>query len=337
MFGRLLVVATVLIIVLFALVYRVFTLSSIAREKAGKPSEEFSTGKLHGILFMVFFFVGFGAIFWYSIKVSDKMILPLASEHGGDIDFLFWLTTGITGVAFLVTHMMLFFIPYFFRHDPNKRARFYPDNMTLEKIWTFVPAIALTLLIVLGWTTWSKITAPVPTDEEVVEIEVMGKQFNWELRYGGKDGKIGDYDFRKINATNSMGIDYADPKSKDDFKSNVLYLPKGRNVLLKIRARDVIHSVFLPHFRVKMDAVPGMPTQFWFKPNNTTEEIRTETGNPDFDFEMACTEICGKGHFGMRMKVVVQEQADFDKWHGSQTPWAEQNADEYNAQLSAKK
>lgn len=336
MFGLLIVVATVLIIVLFALVYRVFTLSSIAREKAGKPSEEFSSGKLHGILFMVFFFVGFGAIFWYSIVSSDRMILPLASVHGEEIDFLFWLTTGITGVAFFLTHILLFFFPYIYRHNPNKRAEFFPDSHTLELIWTILPSIVLTILIVLGWSTWTKITAPVP-EGDVVEIEVMGKQFNWELRYGGKDGEVGDYDFRKINATNSMGIDYNDPKSKDDFKSNVLYLPKGRNVLLKIRARDVIHSVFLPHFRVKMDAVPGMPTQFWFTPNKTTEEIREETGNPDFDFEMACTEICGKGHFGMRMKVVVEEQADFDKWHASQTPWAKENADEYNAQMSAKK
>ncbi|NJM26796.1 MAG: hypothetical protein HC859_16305, partial [Bacteroidia bacterium] len=116
--------------------------------------------------------------------------------------------------------------------------------------------------------------------------------------------------------------------SFDDFKSLELHLPKGKEILLKIRAKDVLHSVFLPHFRVKMDAVPGMPTQFKFIATKSTEDMRAETGNPNFNYELACTEICGRGHFSMRMVVVVEEEAAYEKWKASQEAWLKQNPDE---------
>ena len=106
-----------------------------------------------------------------------------------------------------------------------------------------------------------------------------------------------------------------------------IHLPKGKPVLLKIRARDVLHSVFLPHFRVKMDAVPGMPTQFWFVPTKTTAEMRAETGNPDFNYELACTEICGRGHFSMRLIVVVDEPAEYEQWKSEQGSFLSKNPD----------
>ena len=154
----------------------------------------------------------------------------------------------------------------------------------------------------------------------------MGKQFNWEVRYAGKDGSLGNYDFRKIDATNSMGVDFTDSNSFDDFMPREIHVPKGKNILLKIRARDVLHSVYMPHFRLKMDAVPGMKTQFWFIPTISTAEMREKTGNPEFDYELACTELCGTGHYAMRMVVVVDEPAEFDKWFSSQEPWAKKNA-----------
>ncbi|MEQ8423676.1 MAG: cytochrome c oxidase subunit II, partial [Cyclobacteriaceae bacterium] len=118
----------------------------------------------------------------------------------------------------------------------------------------------------------------------------------------------------------------------DDFKSLELHLPKGKEVHLKIRAKVVLHSVFLPHFRVKMDAVPGMYTNFKFVPTKSTQDMRNETGNPDFNYEMACTEICGKGHFSMRFVVVVDEPEDFEKWKAAQEPWLKQNP-EYLAKV----
>ena len=95
----------------------------------------------------------------------------------------------------------------------------------------------------------------------------------------------------------------------------------------KIRARDVLHSVFLPHFRQKMDAVPGMPTSMWFVPKLTTEEMRTKTGNPEFNYELACTEVCGQGHFGMKAMVEVDTPEEFKEWYSEQEPWIKQNED----------
>jgi len=101
----------------------------------------------------------------------------------------------------------------------------------------------------------------------------------------------------------------------------------NKEILLKIRAKDVLHSVFLPHFRVKMDAVPGMPTQFKFKATKTTEQMRTETGNPNFNYELACTEICGRGHFSMKMNVIVEDEESYNRWKASQESWLKQNPD----------
>ncbi len=320
------VIAGILVLaVLFGLIYRILSLIDIAKNKDGK--ERIGTSNhVNALLFAILFFVGFGLMGWYGVKTSDVYILPVASEHGVRTDSLFWFTMAIITTALILVHIVLFFSPILFRFRENRKALWFPHNNTMELIWTVVPAIFLTGLVIYGWLIWSDVTAPAP--DERVEVEIMGKQFNWQVRYGGKDGKIGQYNFRKIDATNSMGMDFeADPANMDDFTPREIRIPKGKPVLLKIRARDVLHSVFLPHFRVKMDAVPGMPTSFWFTPTKTTEEVRKETGNPDFNYELACTEICGGGHFAMKMTVIVEEPNDYEKWYTEQTSWAQNNAD----------
>jgi len=312
-----------LLVLLFALVYRVLTLIDIAKKDDTKRVGFSNT--VNGFLFIVFFFVGFGLLAWYSGKASEFYLPEAASEHGIKTDNLFWTTTAIIFVVFVITHVLLFLSPYFFRFRENRKAHWYPHNNTLEVAWTIVPAIVLTLLVVSGYLVWSDITAAAPNKR--VEVEIMGKQFNWQVRYGGKDGVIGKYDYRKIDATNSMGMDFTDKANMDDFSPREIHFPKGVPVLLKIRARDVLHSVFMPHFRVKMDAVPGMPTSFWFVPTKTTADMRKETNNPNFNYELACTEICGGGHFAMKMIIVVDEAADYEKWVAEQEPWSKTNKD----------
>ena len=198
-----------------------------------------------------------------------------------------------------------------------------------------MPAIALAVLVFYGLIVWNKVMAPAPENAE--EIEVMGYQFAWRARYPGNDKLLGAYDYRLIDdvSGNSFGVDFTDRNAHDDFMPRELHLPKGRPVEIKIRARDVLHSFYLPHFRVKMDAVPGMPTRFSFTPTKTTEEMRAETGNPDFDYELACAEICGQGHFSMRLLVVVHEADEYDKWYKEQKPWLSQNPD-FKAQVLGK-
>jgi len=343
----LLIAGAVLVFTVLGVVYRIITLVGIAKGDTEKRVG--FSNKVNAFLFPVVFIVGFGAIFWYSGVAQEYFLPEAASEHGKATDQLFWITMAVVGAAFLVTHVLLFFFPYVYQYSEKRAALFYPENHNLELIWTIIPAIVMAVLVVSGWMVWSDVTSPAP--KEALEIEIMGRQFAWQARYGGQDNKIGRHDFRKIDATNVMGMDFKDKNCMDDFIPREIRLPKGQPVHLKIRSRDVLHSVFLPHFRVKMDAVPGMPTKFWFVPTKTTAEMREElskeavwneidakTGEPrwkNFNYELACTEVCGGSHFAMRMVVIVEEPTEYQKWASTQKPWAEQNAD-YVASVMAK-
>ncbi len=314
------------LLVLFVL-FLLFRLGgTVSVVKGTHKKRETSANNINAFLLPFFFIVGLAAVFWYNGHLAEHFLPESASEHGHWTDELFWVTTAIISLVFVLTNGVLFYFAYRYRFREGNKATFYPENNKLEIIWTVIPAIVLTLLVLAGLRTWGKIMlSDIP--ENALQIEIKGKQFAWEVRYPGKDNEFGAYDFRLIDATNQFGVDFLDKNAMDDFMPRKIYLPKGRPVFLRIRAVDVLHSVFMPHFRLKMDAVPGMETQFLFTPTITTEEMRTKTGNPEFDYELACTEICGRGHFAMRMEIVVVEESEFDKWYTEQTPWAESNMD----------
>lgn len=318
MYGFLIAIGIVILLSIIWMVYRIQTLVTVVKGSDKKIAT--TSNKVNAFMFVAFL-IGTGVLmFWYSIKEFDNYNLPLASEHGAVTDNLFWITMAITGVVFIITHILLFWFPYKYQYQESKRADFYPHNNKLEVIWTVVPAVVLALLVIGGWKAWSDITAPAPDNAHVIEI--MGYQFAWEVRYPGLDNVLGEYDYRLINAANNIsGVDFTDRNSFDDFSSPIVMIPKGEPVLFKIRARDVLHSVFAPHMRLKMDAVPGMPTRFWFTATKTTEEMRAELNDPDFVYEIACTEICGIGHFSMRKELVVVEPAEYRKWMAEQRPY----------------
>lgn len=276
--------------------------------------------RVNGMMFLVLLVLGGIAITW-SYLHSAKFYLPEASSvHGRRTDDLFWFSMGLLTIPFILVNAVLFIFAWKYQYRKGRSATFYPENHRLELLWTTIPAVVMAVLVLTGWKAWSDITSEAPEDAEVIEI--TGKQFGWIARYGGVDNnKLGNYDFRLIDAQNEVGIDFTDENSFDDFTNpSELHIPANRPVLLKIRARDVLHSVFIPHMRVKMDAVPGMPTKFWFVADKTTAQMRTETGNPDFKYEIACTEVCGQGHFGMKMVLVVDDEESYQKWVASQQP-----------------
>lgn len=316
-------VGVLLVIAILFTLFRVYTLLNVA--KGSDKKEVSSSNKINAILCMVFLVFFGGLFFWYSIAFYEEYTLPVASDHGILIDDMFWLTMWVTVIVFVATHILLFYFAYRYRHKERASAYFYPDNTKLEILWTIIPAIVLTMLVFSGLKTWNTITSEAPADAEVVEI--MGYQFAWAVRYPGSDNQLGDYDYRLIDASNQFGMDFTDRASFDDFVPREIHVPKGKPVLLKIRARDVLHSVFLPHFRLKMDAVPGMPTRFWFIPNKSTAEMRAELNDPEFNYELACTEVCGRGHFSMKMILVVDEPADYLAWKSIQEPWLSRNPD----------
>lgn len=292
-------------------------------KNVSEPVEEERVGlsnRINAALFMVFFVLGLIGIVW-SFLHSRQYFLPEASApHGRRTDDLFWLSMTIITVAFLLTNILLFYFPWRYQYREGKRAAYYPENHKLELIWTVIPAVVMAVLVFTGWRAWRDIMSEAPADAQVVEI--IGKQFNWFARYPGVDNnKLGAYNYKLIDNTNETGIDYTDEASFDDFVSNTeLHIPVNKPFLLKIRSRDVLHSVFIPHMRVKMDAVPGMPTRFWFIADKTTDEMRNLTGNQDFGYELACTEVCGRGHFSMRFRIIVEDEASWQAWCKEQKP-----------------
>ena len=319
-------ISVILVLAILYLLFRVGNLLSVAKGKRDGDGRVEPDNSVHAMLFIVFMILGLGAFIWYSWSHRGTYVLPIASEHGARVDAVFWITMAVTVIAFVVISIVMFIFAYRYQYRIGRKARFYPDNHYLELAWTIIPAIVLALLIFTGLRAWNDITSPATKEAEVIEI--VGQQFAWTARYPGiKDNELGAYHYKLIDAINEFGLDLTDKNTFDDFKSLELHIPVNKEVLLKIRAKDVIHSVFLPHFRVKMDAVPGMTTQFKFVATKTTDQMRSEVGDPNFNYELACTEICGRGHFSMKMTVIVEDQQSYERWKASQESWLKQNPD----------
>ena len=244
----------------------------------GKREEDIDlkTNNLNATLFIVFMIVFFGSFFWMLAAYGNGLNPEAASEHGVSLDYLFNITLFFTGIVFVITQILLFYFAWKYQGKKDRKALFMPHDNKLEIIWTIIPAVVMTFLVVGGLDVWNEAMADVEPGEEVIEFEATGYQFAWALRYPGEDGKLGTRDYTKINGINSLGQVWTDEKNLDDLMVDEIVLPKGKKVRVRIIARDVLHNFYLPHFRVKMDAVPGMPTYFIFTPTKTTVEYREE-------------------------------------------------------------
>jgi len=252
--------------------------------------------KLQGLLFGLATLVLVVVATFYFTKT---WLPPLKSDRIA-IDHALAITLVVTGLVFIVTNLMLAWFGYAFQDGPGAKAAYWHDSPRLEMTWTLVTAAILAIFLFNALSLWAKVTAPPPAD--AVLIEVTGQQFAWNVRYPGKDGVLGKTDHLQASQDNPIGLVKDDPAAKDDLLLlNQLYLPKDRPVRVQVRSMDVIHSFFLPNFRVKQDAMPGMTIDIWFTPK--------ETG----DFEIACAEHCGLGHYRMRGQVHVVPAADLDK------------------------
>jgi len=316
----LIITSAVLVLIIVFLLYRLTIILKMASGKRvpDKQSQDKSNG-INAVLMIVFLVAGMGLMIWSTMDASDDFLPEPASEHGQVVDRLIWITFLITGFVFVVTQVLLFFFAFKYRYKQKRKAYYFPINYRIEIIWTAIPAITFIGLFILGFRASKFILSK--ADPDAQKIEIMGQQFSWMVRYPGNDQELGSFDFRLIDTENNMGINFTDKASLDDFIPMQMVLPVDKPVELKIRSRDVIHSVFLPHFRVKMDAVPGMPTRFKFTPTITTEQMRERLNDPDFEYELACTELCGRGHFSMKMIVKVVEQGEFAAWYANNEPW----------------
>ena len=330
-----------LIAIILLQVSRINELSKNIRgvEEAAIRSNERQSKYL--LYFMVVFLVGtIVSAYYYKNYMLGYGPHTAASEHGPSLDRLFNVTLVVTGIVFVITQIALFWFGYKYRYHPEAKASFMPHDNKLEIIWTAIPAVFMFGLVINGLIVWNDVMADVDPDEDYLEIGATGLQFQWVIRYPGADKKLGTKDFRLINNQNILGQDWLDVKNLDDFHAGDIVLPKGKKIRVRITARDVLHNFYLPHFRVKMDAVPGLPTFFVFTPTMTTEEYREELSkypeyqvpadplDPDgpqkwevFEYELACAELCGNGHYSMRKKVVIVEPDEFQAWQRQQSSY----------------
>lgn len=279
-------------------------------------------------LLWVLFGIGFFYAFYWQVSKYAQFILPeSASEHGIKTDNLFDVSMWIITPVFFATHIFLFYYIYKYYKKKNQTATFFAHSTKLELVWTVIPTIVLTSLIIYGIATWNEITTPATKDAQVIEL--YAKQFDWTARYAGKDNMLGKSSFRLIDGTNTLGIDSTDAASADDkIVRGEFHIPVGETVNFKFHSRDVIHSAYMPHFRAQMNCVPGMQTMFHFVPTITTQEMREKLGNPEFDYVLLCNKICGSAHYNMQMKIVVESKEEFNKWLAEKKTFAQESQPE---------
>jgi cytochrome c oxidase subunit 2 len=238
--------------------------------------------------------------------LGARRYLPqVASEHGRGIDVMLIYLLVTTGALVVVGHLVLgYFVLRFSRAEGESLAL---PTRTAQRFWSVAPAILMSLVaeggvLVLGIPVFGQLyTEEAPAD--AVVVEVTGEQFTWNVRYPGLDGKFGRTDPALITEGNALGVDPSDPAAADDIHDLALiYVPVNRPVKVRLRSKDVLHSFFLPHHRIKQDAVPGMTIETWFVPNREGE------------FEIACAELCGFGHYQMRGFLRVVSEAEFERY-----------------------
>jgi cytochrome c oxidase subunit 2 len=359
---------------------RVFEAS--AKLKGGTSEVPTDAENRYQAKMMLVFLLGYFSFFiWLVAKYGDKLLPESASEHGVHLDNLLDFNFAIITIVFAITHVFLFYFPFKYVFNKDRKAYYYTHSNKLELLWTTVPAIFLAVIVIWGLSEWIGITMD-ETPKDAVVIELYPKQFDWTARYAGSDSTLGASNYMMISGTNPLGV-ITDQTLKDriaeleaekvEFQAELdaapkggvkqeemtekiekwdrilekvrsfkdldaanrslgnddiivkseFVIPRGREVAFKFRSRDVIHSAYMPHFRAQMNCVPGMVTEFHFKPTITTDEMREKTQNADFDYILLCNKICGAAHYNMQMNIRVVEEEEFNKWMQEQKTFAE--------------
>ena len=215
-------------------------------------------------------------------------ILPHGnSTFAPEIDWLYYLILIITGVAFVLVEAALVWFAIKYRAKPGRKAHYTHGNTKAEVIWTAVPAVVVVMIGALSGPVWNKIKGRNSVPADAMPVAIMAKQFEWNVTYPGPDNQL---------------------DTPDDFTvRNQLHVVVNKPTVVMLKSEDVIHSFFVPSFRVKQDAVPGMGIRVWFQP--------TEAGR----FELACAELCGLGHYRMRAFVTVHTEEEYQQWVAEQT------------------
>ena len=315
--------------------------------QANKDNSQIANDKdnsVNGYLMLAFLgFIYLITIISFALWGDLPLVSNSASEHGPEIDRLMIISMVVIFIVQTITQFLLHYFAFKYKGEKGRKALFYADNDKLEFIWTIIPVITLAGLIMYGLFTWNDIMN-IDEEEDPIVVELYAQQFNWKARYAGEDNVLGKANVRLINLDNAniLGLDESDPNAQDDIITTELHLPVGKPILFKMRSQDVLHSAYMPHFRAQMNCVPGMITQFVFTPTVTTEEmrlnpeiyekvrninkIRNENSKKlqakgeepldryEFDYLLLCNKICGKSHYNMQMKIIVETEEEYNAW-----------------------
>ena len=235
--------------------------------------------------------------------------LPVAaSSYAGSIDFGIWLIHAVMLGIFALWGAFFIYLLVKFRARPGVKA-VREDHQNAGELKSLIPDIIImtfeiALIVFYAIPVWNKIKTNVPDVKDPVRVEIIGEQFGWSIHYAGPDGKLGPRKIELVHFSNPIGLDRDDPASADDVvMGNEMRLPVDKTVVIDLLSKDVVHSFFVPEFRIKQDAMPGMNIPMWITPNKIGK------------YEMTCAQLCGFAHSLMRGDVYVQTQEQFDAWY----------------------
>jgi cytochrome c oxidase subunit 2 len=386
----LIVLVVVLGIIAIAQLTKVYELTRALRQSREEEITQ-ADNKLNAALWLVWMGIFFLSTIFLYIRYGDY--LPdAASKHGVEVDNLMSVNIWIITIMFFIVNFMLFWVAYRYKFDKNRKAQFFAHSTKLEMVWTLTPAVVMAFIIVYGLMVWNDITGP--ASAEAIKVEVYSKQFDWTVRYPGKDNVFGSANYNLISTDNAMGMvtaegvqntvanidkeiegmraqletnklmplmpesqieavedkiyrlerhkqrvmdlkEFKDPSGKSEWEAGLddkivkgeLHVPVNKEVEFIFRSQDVIHSAYMPHFRAQMNAVPGVPTRFKMTPTITTKEMRKKMNNDKFDYILLCNKVCGAAHFNMKIKVVVEDEADYLAWMETQKEFKPKTGD----------
>ena len=247
------------------------------------------------------------------LDLSNYLGLPEnAAAHGAELDYMLGLVHWLMIILFLIWAPFFLYTLWRFRASRSPRADYHGVKSHLST-YQEVGVVVAELVLLFGFAipTWADLRddSSYPTEEESTVVHVIGEQFAWNVHYPGADGIFGSREAELVDLqTNPIGLNRDDPNGADDIVTvNELNLPVNKPVIVHLSSKDVIHSFGLPVMRVKQDAIPGLTIPVWFVP--------TKTG----DWEIACAQLCGVGHYRMRGYLTVQSQEDFEAWLAEQS------------------
>lgn len=315
-FGVLLILLAAVIVGILGKVINIYQLTS----KMNGKFNPLAANNFQATLLLIALPIFLYGVYWSYVNHGDMAWRDAVTEHGKRIDTMFIITTVICTIVLVLMHILLFSFSYKYRMRMKRKAFFYPHNNTIEKIWTIIPAIVLTILVLFGFFTWRSITnVPEDLQKSAIQIEVLGEQFAWTVRYPGRDGEFGPRNYRLTTPLNPYGIDFSNPASYDDLLGGEIVIPVNKPVRFHILSKDILHSFYIPDFRVQINAVPGMTTYFQFTPTTTTQEMRDKMDDQEYNFVMLCNKICGSSHFNMQKRVRVVTEEEYEAWLNEQT------------------